>query len=424
MYQHFQHGQQLKAMAVAAEEALAPRFRRIAAIVEENQARVLRAFQHHHVSESHFAGSAGYGYDDVGRDVIEHIYAEVFGAEDALVRPHFVSGTHAIVTALFGVLRPGDELLFVTGEPYDSLQQALGLRGKSPGNLLEFGIACRVVPLKDDGQPDWNGIQRALTPKVKVVAMQRSRGYSWRPTFTVEELAQINRFVKEIRPDVITFVDNCYGEFTEEREPTAVGVDLMAGSLIKNPGGGLAPSGGYVAGNKDLVEMAASRLTAPGLGKELGATFGLNRLILQGFFMSPHIVGEALKGAVFAARILEEWGYETAPRWNEPRSDIIQAIRFQQEDELITFCEAVQAASPVDAFVRPVPSPMPGYEDPVIMAAGTFVQGASIELSADGPVRPPYIGYMQGGLTYEHVKYAVLSFLDRFMTSGRQASVN
>lgn len=418
MYRHFVHAQQLKAMAEAAEETVQPVFRRIAAIVEANQAKVLRAFQRHQVNESHFAGSVGYGYDDTGRDVIENIYAEVFEAEDALVRPHFVSGTHAIVTALFGLLRPGDELLYVTGEMYDSLQEALGLRGESAGNLLEYGITCRYVPLSEDGQPDWEGIQRAMTPRVKVVAMQRSRGYSWRPTFSVDELAQLNRFVKEIRPDVITFVDNCYGEFTEEKEPTAVGIDLMAGSLIKNPGGGLAPSGGYIAGRKELVERAAARWSAPGLGKELGATFGLNRLILQGFFLAPHVVGEALKGAVFAARILEEWGFETAPRWDEPRSDIIQAIRFQREAELIAFCEAVQAASPVDAYVRPVPSPMPGYEDPVIMAAGTFVQGASIELSADGPVRPPYIGYLQGGLTYEHVKFAVLSYLDRLLEQG------
>mgnify|MGYP002479006705 CR=1 FL=1 len=402
-------------MAATAEEAVQVCFRRIEAIVEENQAKVLRAFQEQQVNESHFAGSTGYGYDDAGRDVIERIYARVFEAEDALVRPHFVSGTHAIVTALFGILRPGDELLYVTGEPYDSLQEALGLRGKKAGNLQEYGIACRVVPLQDDGRPNWERIAQALSPKVKVVAMQRSRGYSWRPTFSVAELAQLNRFVKELRPDVITFVDNCYGEFTEEKEPTAVGVDLVAGSLIKNPGGGLAPSGGYVAGKKELVDLAAARMTAPGLGKELGATFGLNRLILQGFFLAPHVVGEALKGAVFAARILEKWGFVTSPRWDEPRSDIIQAIRFPQKQELIAFCEAVQAASPVDSFVRPVPSPMPGYEDDVIMAAGTFVQGASIELSADAPLRPPYIGYLQGGLTYEHVKFAVLSFLDRLL---------
>ncbi len=416
MYQHFTHVERLRRISETVEQELSGRFREVARLVEENQAKVLHAFQASRVSDAHFAGSTGYGYDDHGRDVIDQVYAKVFGAEDALVRPHFVSGTHAIVTALFGILRPGDELLYATGMPYDSLQEALGLRGECRGNLREYGITCRVVPLLDDGRPDYATIERAITPATKLVAIQRSRGYDWRPTFSVKEIAQLNRFVKSIRPELLTFVDNCYGEFTEMMEPTEVGIDLMAGSLIKNPGGGLAPAGGYIAGRRELVAMAASRLTAPGLGKELGATLGTNRLILQGFFLAPHIVGEALKGAVFTAALLEHYGFETSPRWNEPRSDIIQAIRFSREAELITFCQSIQAASPIDSFVRPVPSPMPGYEDRVIMAAGTFVQGASIELSADAPLREPYIGYLQGGLTYEHVKYAMLSFLDRILT--------
>ena len=417
MYKRFVNSEILERVSEKLEQQLAERFREIERLVEENQAKVLRAFQNTQVNDSHFAGSTGYGYGDQGRQVIDQVYAEVFGAEDALVRPHFVSGTHAIVTALFGVLRPGDELMYVTGRPYDSLQEALGLRGDFTGNLREYGIRCRVVPLLPNGQPDYAAIEQAFTPATKLVAIQRSRGYEWRPTLSVREIAQLNRFVKSIRSEVITFVDNCYGEFTEAEEPTSVGIDLMAGSLIKNPGGGLAPAGGYIAGRSELVSMAAARLTAPGLGKELGATLGTNRFILQGFFLAPHIVGEALKGAVFAAALLESCGYETSPRWDEPRSDIIQAIRFSRGEDLIRFCQAIQAASPIDSFVRPVPSPMPGYDDQVIMAAGTFVQGASIELSADAPMRAPYVGYMQGGLTYAHVKYAMLSFLDQALAN-------
>lgn len=390
-----------------------PVIKQIESVVLANQAKVLAAFQSAQISDYHFASSTGYGYNDRGREAIEEVFAKTFGGESALVRPHIVSGTHALALALFGMLRPGDELLYITGEPYDTLEEVIGVRGEEGnGSLRDYGVSFAFVPLTELGI-DWNQVARKIGPRTKMIGIQRSSGYSWRSSFTVAEIGEMVRFVKEIKPDVIVMVDNCYGEFTETQEPTDAGADLIVGSLIKNPGGGLAQTGGYLVGRTDLIHRAACRLTAPGIGGEQGAMLGTNRNILQGFFLSPHVVGEALKGAVFASAFFERVGMETSPRWNENRPDIIQAIRFGTQNGLIEFCQAIQAAAPVDSHVKPEPWDMPGYEDPVIMAAGAFIQGSSIELSADGPIRPPYIGYMQGGLTYEHVQLAILSVLQK-----------
>jgi cystathionine beta-lyase family protein involved in aluminum resistance len=390
-----------------AEQLARTRLNDVDAIVERNQEKVIRAFQKHKVSDYHFAGSTGYGYNDRGREVLDLVYADVFGAEAAIVRPHLVSGTHTISAALFGCLRPGDELLFVTGSPYDTLHKVIGKPGDGTGSLADWGVVCRTVDLLADGSVDWEGVRRAVTERTKVFAVQRSRGYSWRPSFTVEQIGDIVRRIRDMAPSGIVFVDNCYGEFTEEREPPEVGADLIAGSLIKNPGGGLAPSGGYIAGRADLVERAAYRITAPGIGGEVGAMLGTTRMLYQGLFLAPLLVGQAVKGSIFAAAVFERLGFETHPRWCDPRTDLIQAIRFPSAEPLIAFVQAVQKAAAVDAHVVPEPWDMPGYEHPVIMAAGTFIQGGSLELSADAPIREPYIAYMQGGLTYAHVKLAV-----------------
>ncbi|WP_256757460.1 methionine gamma-lyase family protein [Cohnella sp. WQ 127256] len=410
--------QQWEKWADAAEDLAAPQFRLLDRIVERNQWKVIQAFQKHRVSDFHFASSTGYGYNDTGREVLDLVYADVFGAESAIVRPHLVSGTHTISVALFGCLRPGDELLFVTGKPYDTLHKVIGKPGDGLGSLADFGVQTKIVPLNEDGSVDWDGVQAAVTDRTKVFAIQRSRGYEWRPSFTVDQIGEMVTRIKAIKPDGIVFVDNCYGEFTEEREPTEVGVDLIAGSLIKNPGGGLATSGGYIAGKQSLVELAAYRLTAPGIGGEVGAMLGTTRSIYQGLFMAPLLVGQAVKGSVFASAIFGKLGFETQPKWNDPRTDLIQAIRFKAEDPLIHFVQAIQKAAAVDAHVVPVPWDMPGYEHPVIMAAGTFIQGGSLELSADAPVREPYIAYMQGGLTYAHVKFAVKKALMEFQAQG------
>jgi len=402
--------------AVATAERVAePRLREIDRLIDANQWKTIQAFQKYKVSDFHFSGSTGYGYNDRGRETLDEVYAEVFGAEAGLVRPHFASGTHTIATALFGVLRPGDELLFITGSPYDTLHKVIGTEGDGTGSLRDWGIRCTIVPLGADGRVDWDAVEAAWSPAVKVVAMQRSRGYEWRASFTVDELGEMTRRVKALNPDVITFLDNCYGEFTEDREPTQVGVDLMAGSLIKNPGGGLAPTGGYIVGRKRLVELAAYRLTAPGIGAEVGSMLGTTRAIYQGLFLAPHAVGQALKGAVFAAALFDALGFVSNPKWDDPRSDIIQAVRFDKASQLIAFVQSVQRASAVDAHVVPEPWDMPGYEHPVIMAAGTFIQGGSLELSADAPIREPYTAYMQGGLTFSHVKIGVVSAVQRMM---------
>lgn len=389
------------------DEKIDRRLKEIRENALENQAKVLAAFRHQQVSETHFLPSTGYGNDDLGRDALEAVYAETFGGEAALVRPQIVSGTHAIATALFGVLRPGDDLLYITGTPYDTLLEVIGLSGNGIGSMKEYQIGYDQVDLLADGNVDFDGIAEKITEKTKVVAIQRSRGYASRPSFTIEKIQAMCSFVHQINPNIIIFVDNCYGEFAETKEPIQVGADLMAGSLIKNPGGGIAKTGGYLVGRKDLIEKCSYRLTTPGVGAEGGAMLGNVYDMLQGFFLAPHVVSQAIQGAVFTAALLEEYGIASSPKWDEPRTDLIQLVELKEKDAMVTFAQAIQKFSPVDAFVAPVPSYMPGYEDDIIMAAGTFVQSASIELSADGPLREPYSLYVQGGLTYEHVKIAV-----------------
>ncbi|WP_153017186.1 aminotransferase class I/II-fold pyridoxal phosphate-dependent enzyme [Alkalihalobacillus trypoxylicola] len=379
-------------------------------IAFKNQGKVIEAFRQHQVSDFHFTPSTGYGYDDVGRETLEEIYADVFGGEAALVRPQIISGTHAIATCLFGVLRPGDELIYITGKPYDTLEEIVGIRGNGHGSLKEFQIDYRAIPLQNDWI-DEGKIKEAISEKTKMIGIQRSRGYDNRPSFTIEQIKRMIEFIKSINEDIIIFVDNCYGEFVEEFEPCHVGADLMAGSLIKNPGGGIVKTGGYIVGKQRLIELASYRLAAPGIGKEGGATLYSLQEMYQGFFLAPHVVAQALKGAIFTAACLEERGLESSPKWSDPRTDLIQSVSFPSADEMIQFCQSIQLNSPINSHVTPYPSSMPGYESEVIMAAGTFIQGASIELTADGPIRPPYTAYVQGGLTYEHVKYAIIEAL-------------
>ncbi|MED4582168.1 methionine gamma-lyase family protein [Brevibacillus choshinensis] len=412
MFQYFSHGEKLRPLVLEVEATISERHRQIAALVDTNQLKVLRSFQKHEVNEFHFSPSTGYGYDDSGRSTLESIYAEVFGGEAALVRPHIISGTHAIAISLFGVLRPGDDLLYITGKPYDTLEEVVGVRGEGQGSLKDYGIGYSCVPLTPEGEIDFIAVAGAITPKTKVIGIQRSRGYADRPSFTIAKIQEMIRLVKEMKPDVIVFVDNCYGEFTEEQEPLHVGADIMAGSLIKNPGGGLVKTGGYIVGRQDLVQLASYRMAAPGIGAEGGASLYSLLEMFQGFFLAPHVVGEALKGAVFSSAMLERLGFKTNPLWHEPRTDLIQSVEFGSAERLIAFCQGIQKAAPVDSHVTPYPSEMPGYADPVIMAAGTFIQGASIEFSADGPIRPPYLGFVQGGLTYSHVKVGILTALN------------
>ncbi len=386
---------------------LAPSFRRIEQISEENTLKVLTAMRECKVSDIHFNTSSGYAYDDIGRSKLEELYAKVFAAESALVRTQFVSGTHALATVLSGILRPGDKLVSLTGTPYDTMQTVIGYTASSSGSLKEYGILYDELPL-NEGRVDVERIADVLDERTKMVLIQRSRGYSRRPTLLIEDIREICNQVHRLRPDCICFVDNCYGEFVESLEPTQAGADIMAGSLIKNPGGGLAPTGGYIVGREDLVELASYRLTAPGMGAELGASLVNNRLFFQGLFLAPHVVSQALKGALFAAGIFENLGYTTYPRISDERGDIIQAIELGTAEKLVAFCSGVQKYSPVDSFVKPEPWDMPGYTDQIIMAAGTFVQGASIEFSADGPLRSPYNVYLQGGLTFEQVMFGIL----------------
>lgn len=392
------------------EEKLKERFREIDEMAEYNQMKVLSAMQKNKVSDVHFAASTGYGYNDLGRDTLEQVYADIFGTESALVRPQLTCGTHALYIALASNLRPGDCLLSPVGLPYDTLQEVIGIR-KSKGSLEEYGISYRQVDLLSDGSFDYENIEKALTDDVKMVTIQRSRGYALRPSFSVESMGELISFIKKVRPRVICMVDNCYGEFVEEIEPTQAGADLAVGSLIKNPGGGLAPVGGYIAGKKEFVEQAAYRLTSPGLGKEVGATLGLNQQLYQGLFLSPTVTAGALKGAVFAAHLYEGLGFKVIPGADESRHDIIQAVELKSPEALIAFCKGIQAAAPVDSHVTPEPWDMPGYDSKVIMAAGAFVQGSSIELSADGPLREPYTVFFQGGLTWYHAKYGILRSL-------------
>ncbi|MEB3196598.1 MAG: methionine gamma-lyase family protein [Candidatus Sericytochromatia bacterium] len=395
------------ARIAAAERELAPRWSDIDAVVHQNTEKVLNAFQAAQIGEHHFAGTTGYGHDDLGRAALEQVFATVFGCEAALVRGQFASGTHAIATALFGVLRPGDELLYVTGHPYDTLEEVIGLRGEGQGSLADWGVSYREVALTPEGRPDLAAIQAAIGPRTRVCAIQRSRGYAWRPSVGMAEMASLIAAIRAVKPEVVVFVDNCYGEFTEVSEPTEHGADLIAGSLIKNPGAGIVPSGGYVAGRADLVHACACRLTAPGIGAAGGASLDQNRLLFQGLFMAPHTVGEALKGATLAAHVFQEMGYAVSPAWDAARTDIIQAVRFGEADRLVAFCRTIQAASPVHAYLTPIPDVVPGYEDDVVMAGGTFIEGSTIELSADGPLRPPFVGYWQGGLSYSHCRIAL-----------------
>lgn len=389
------------------EKALREQFERIEEIAEANQAKVLAAFQKHRVSENHFETTTGYGYNDLGRDTLEAVYAEIFGTEDALVRPQLICGTHALSTALFGCLRHGDGLLYATGEPYDTLQGVIGLRPEL-GSLMEHGITYAQAELKEDGSPDPAAVVAALRPETRLVGIQRSKGYKVRHTLSVDEIGSIIHAVKAVRPDIICMVDNCYGEFTEVIEPTNVGADLCVGSLIKNLGGGLAPIGGYIVGRKDLIERCAVRLTAPGLGKEQGPTLGVNRSLYQGLFQAPAVVAAAVKTAVFAAKVFQDMGYSVYPAPEEVRHDIVQTVTFGAPEPLEKFCQGIQAASPVDSYVTPVPWEMPGYDSPVIMAAGNFISGATIELSADAPMREPYVAYFQGALTWEHGKIGIM----------------
>ncbi|WP_099158181.1 aminotransferase class I/II-fold pyridoxal phosphate-dependent enzyme [Virgibacillus ndiopensis] len=386
--------------------------------VEINQKRVLDAFKKNRVSDSHFNTTTGYGYDDYGREVLEAVYADVFGGEDALVRPQIVSGTHAISTTLFGLLRPNDELIYITGKPYDTLESVIGKRGKNTGSLKDFGINYNEVDLLPDGSVNFEMVQKLITDKTKVIGIQRSKGYDDRPSFTISEIKKMVKFIKKINTDLIIFVDNCYGEFVEPIEPLHVGADIIAGSLIKNPGGGIVRAGGYIVGRKDLVTQCAHRLTAPGLGKETGATLHMLQEMYQGFFIAPHIVGEALKGAVFTARFLELAGFTTKPHYLEKRTDLIQSVTFENAEQMIAFCQTIQQNSPINSFVTPYPSEMPGYDDDVIMAAGTFIQGASLELTADGPIRAPFTAFVQGGLTYEHVKIALKESVTNLVDKG------
>ncbi|WP_027408799.1 aminotransferase class I/II-fold pyridoxal phosphate-dependent enzyme [Anoxybacteroides tepidamans] len=415
MFQHLRHGEKIAALVREVEEQIQSVHREIEDRIDYNQYRVLQSFRRHQVSDAHFIPSTGYGYDDIGRDTLEKIYADVFGGEAGLVRPQIISGTHAISIALFGILRPGDELLYITGKPYDTLEEIVGIRGSGIGSLKEFHIGYKSVPLTKEGRVDFQAVKQAINERTKMIGIQRSKGYDPRPSFTIEEIQEMIKFVRSVKRDVVIFVDNCYGEFVEEKEPCHVGADVIAGSLIKNPGGGLAKTGGYIVGKKEYVDMCAYRMTSPGIGAEAGASLYSLPEMYQGFFMAPHIVGQALKGAVFTSAMLERIGMNTYPTWNAKRTDLIQSVQFDDPDQMIAFCQAIQFASPVNSHFTPYPNYMPGYEDDVIMAAGTFIQGASIELTADGPIRPPYVAYVQGGLTYSHVKIAVCTALDQLI---------
>ena len=406
----------LKLVSEAAE-SIKEQFKHIENICEINQLRVMKAFADNRVSDSHFVATTGYGYDDLGRDTLDRVYANIMGAEDALVRHNFISGTHTISTALFAVLRPNDILVSITGKPYDTLEEVIGIQGEAGnGSLKDFGVKYVQIDLKHDGTPDLEQIKFTLTHmNVKAVTIQRSKGYGWRPTYSAKDIGALIEFVKEISPETICIVDNCYGEFVETEEPTAYGADLIAGSLIKNPGGGLAPTGGYIAGKQKYVELCAYRLTSVGIGKEAGASLGFNRQMYQGLFMAPHVVSQALKAAVLCSAVFEKLGFEVDPKPNEIRHDIIQSIKFGDPDKVTAFCQGIQKGAPVDSFVTPEPWDMPGYSSQVIMAAGAFVQGASIELSADAPIKPPYIAYMQGGLTYESAKLGIMVAADKMI---------
>ncbi len=403
-----------------AENDVSGEFARLDDIMAYNQYKVLAAFQKNRIRDMHFGWKTGYGYDDAGRDAIEAVFADVFHTDAALVRTTFVNGTHALATTLLGILRPGDELIYATGEPYDTLQTVIGLTNYTPGNgsLRDYGVTFKQVDLLPDGSIDIEGVKAAITDKTKMITAQRATGYSWRKAITMDEIERLMREIEAANPNIIKMVDNSYGEFLDTKEPTDVGADVMAASLIKNPGGGIVLSGAYIAGRQDLIDRIQYRMTCPGIGGECGLTYGQTRTMLQGFFMAPRAANAALKGAILCGRAFEKLGFEVSPKTAENRSDIVQSIKFNAQDKMIAFCEGIQAAAPVDSFAMPIPGDMPGYEDQVIMAAGAFVQGSTIELSADGPMREPYIAYFQGGLTYEHSKFGVIKAIDTLHKKG------
>ena len=396
---------------------LSERFKEIDSVAESNQIKVIKAMQENRVSAACFAGTTGYGHDDLGRDTLEKVYASVFHTEAAIVRGQITCGTHALAVALSANLLPGDEILSPVGKPYDTLEEVIGIRDCA-GSLKESGVTYRQVDLLPDNSFDYDGIKATINEKTKLIEIQRSKGYAMRPTFSVEQIGELIKFVKSVKPDVIVMVDNCYGEFVETIEPSDVGADLTVGSLIKNPGGGLAPIGGYICGRQDLIDRCFYRLTAPGIGGDVGASLDLNTRLYQGFFMSPMVVAGALKGAIFAANMYERLGFNVVPAGNEKRYDIIQSVELGSAERMIAFCKGIQAAAPVDSYVTPVPYPIPGYNDDVIMAAGAFVQGSSIELSADGPIREPYAVYFQGGLTFSHAKFGIMMSLQKLLYEG------
>lgn len=416
---YFKFDKKLEEYSVLAEKKASERFKEIDEITEYNQTKVLNAFIKNKVSETHLGTSTGYGYGDIGRDTLDRVFADCMGAEDAIVRHSFASGTHTLTVALFGILRPGDKVLVLTGRPYDTIIGVFGFEGHTDGSLADFGVEYHEVDLLPDGTPDINAIRSELSwGNYKMAYIQRSRGYSLRPSLTIEKIEELCAAVREVSPQTVIMVDNCYGEFVQTKEPTQVGADLIAGSLIKNAGGGIAPTGGYIAGKKEYVEMCAGRMTAPGVGREVGASLGHNRELYMGIFSAPHVTGEALKTAVFASALLELLGYKVSPTADETRADIIQTVVLNTPEALISFCRGMQSGAPVDSFVRPEPSPMPGYDDDVIMAAGAFTLGSSIELSADAPLRKPYAAWMQGGLNYHSAKTGILLAVQSMMNDN------
>ncbi len=394
-----------------AEKDVRQEFEKLDDIMAFNQYKVLTAFQENRISDTHFSWNTGYGYDDAGRDALERVYADIFKSEAALVRPIIVNGTHALTLTLTGILRPGDELIYCTGAPYDTLEEVIGIRGEGKGSLKEFGVSYKQVELTPEGNIDFPALEKAISPNTRMITVQRATGYGWRKAITIEQIQEWASFVHGINPDIVCMVDNCYGEFLDTREPIEVGADVLAGSLIKNPGGGLALTGGYIAGRKDLIDNISYRMTSPGIGGECGLTFGQTRTMFQGLFLAPKTVNGAVKGAALCAKTFENLGFDVCPKAEDKRSDIIEAVKLGSPEAVVAFCEGIQAAAPIDAYVKPIPWDMPGYEDQVVMAAGAFVQGSSIELSADAPIREPYIVYFQGGLTYEHSKFGVIKAL-------------
>ena len=403
-----------------AEKAVSKQFAELDDIMAYNQYKVLDAFQKNRIRDMHFGWTTGYGYDDAGRDAIEKVFADVFHAEAALVRTTFVNGTHALATTLLGILRPGDELIYATGDPYDTLQTVIGITNyeKGNGSLKDYGVTFKQVDLLPDGSIDIEGVKAAITDKTRMITVQRATGYSWRKAISIEEIEKLMIAINEVNPDIVKMVDNSYGEFLDTKEPTDVGADVMASSLIKNPGGGLALSGAYIAGRQDLIDQIQYRMTCPGIGGECGLTYGQTRTMLQGLFIAPKVTNGAVKGAILCGKAFELLGFEVSPKAEDLRSDIVQSVKFHDPAKLISFCKGIQAAAPIDSFVSPVPGDMPGYEDQVIMAAGAFVQGSTIELSADAPMREPYIAYFQGGLTYEHSKFGVIKAIDTLVKDG------